>query len=71
MEEQIQTTSGLLLIQIYYFDIIYYMGVISLLAKSDYWNDRGMWKNHNTCYHISFSIFKSIWANIYLYPVNH
>ena len=54
----------------FFFAIVYYMGVISLPAKSDYWNTRGLWPKHKPCPHMSFSRFKAIWENIHLSPVD-
>ena len=49
-----------------FFSIIYYMGIIQLPAKTDYWKSNGMWPTHNAISHMSYKCFQVIWRNIYL-----
>ena len=49
-----------------FFCIIFYMGVVRLPVKTDYWNSNGMWPTHKVLSHISYKRFQVIWCNIYL-----
>ena len=47
-----------------FFSIIFYMGVVRLPAKTDYWNSNGMWPTHKVLSHMSYKRFQVIWHNI-------
>ena len=49
-----------------FFSIIFYMGVVQLPAKTDYWNSNGMWPTHKVLSRMSYKRFQVIWRNIYL-----
>ena len=49
-----------------FFSIIFYMGVVRLPAKTDYWNSNGMWPTHKVLSCMSYKCFQVIWRNIYL-----
>ena len=49
-----------------FFSIIFYMGVVRLPAKTDYWNSNGMWPTHKILSRMSYKCFQVIWRNIYL-----
>ena len=49
-----------------FFSIIFYMGVVRLPAKTDYWNSNGMWPTHKVLSCMSYKRFQVIWYNICL-----
>ena len=53
-----------------YFSVIYYTGVILILAKSDYWNTILICPKHKPYSHMSFYGSKEILANIQLYLID-
>jgi hypothetical protein len=51
----------------FFFAIIFYMGLVRLPAKEDYWKeDPGIWPIHPPCAALSFRRFKYIWRVIHL-----
>lgn len=52
-----------------FFSIIFYMGVVKLPAKKDYWETDGMWPTHKPCQRMSSRRFHEIWNNIHLSKV--
>ena len=49
-----------------FFSLIFYMGVVRLPTKTDYWNSNGMWPIHKVLSCMSYQRFQVIWCNIYL-----
>ena len=49
-----------------FFSIIFYIGVVQLPAKTDYWNSNGMWPTHKVLSHMSYKRFQVIWRNIHM-----
>ena len=49
-----------------FFSINFYMGVVQLPVKTDYWNANGMWPTHMVLSHMSYKRFQVIWRSIYL-----
>ena len=49
-----------------FFSIVYYMGIIRLPAKTDYWKTNGMWPTHKVIGCMSYKCFQVIWCTMYL-----
>jgi len=51
--------------------VIYYMGIVKLPAKKDYWRDSQstVWPTHPVCGHISRALFEYIWRNVHFTAV--
>ena len=52
-----------------FFSIIYYMEVVRLPAKKDYWDNVGMWLTYPAVNCMSNYRFECIWLNLHLSPV--
>ena len=49
-----------------FFSIIYYMGIIQLPVKTDYWKSDGKWPTHKAIGCMSYKHFQVICCNIYM-----
>ena len=51
---------------LFFFSIIFYMGVVRLPAKKDYFESDGMWPAHKATQRMSYHRFETIWRFIHL-----
>lgn len=53
-----------------FFSITFYMGVVKLPGKADYWERDEQWPLHFMCRKMSFHHFQTIWKILHLSPMS-